>query len=116
MTQTQSPGVEHRAPETLFAAAVLAVSRDGMTESRQVNADLVGPAGVEVTAHERMVSLPFHDLVAGPCEATARDHRHPLAFPRITADRSLELPRLRLHATPDDREIGTAQRAVRELL
>src|SRR2546430_15478014 len=50
VTQTQSPGVEHRAPETLFAAAVLAVSRDGMTESRQVNADLVGPAGVEVTA------------------------------------------------------------------
>ena len=80
-----------------------------------MDADLVRATGVEVTAQQRMGSLPVDDLVARASKPTARDHGHALALARMTADRPLELSGLVSHAAAHDREIGPAQSAIAQL-
>src|SRR5579859_1618783 len=116
MAQAQPPCVQHRpAGLARFAAAVLNIARDRMPERGQVDADLVGASGVEVTAHECMRALPLDDLVSRTREPALRDHRHPLALLRVTPDGPLELAGLRTHNTPRDCEVRAAQRAPAQL-
>ena len=63
-----------------------------MAERREVDPDLVRPAGVEVTAQKRMGSPPLDDRVARAGEAPALDDGHPLALLGMPANRALELP------------------------
>src|SRR5207253_10816619 len=104
----QTPGVQHRTPRDSIAAPVLGIARGGIAERGEMDADLVRATGVEVTAQQRMASLPVDDLVAGASKPTARDHGHALALARMTADRPLELSGLVSHAAAHDREIGPA--------
>src|SRR6266536_2615904 len=115
MAQAKPPGVEHR-PRwlkcALRAPGVRGVPGHGVPERGEVDADLMGAAGVEVTAQKRMSSLTFDDLIARAREAAARDHCHSLALLWVTADRPFELSRVVLHAALHDREVRPAERAV----
>src|SRR5207249_8355029 len=109
------PGVEHRPVDARLARAVLRISRERVVERREMDPDLVGAAGVEITAQKRMGSLSLNDLVTGPREAAAGDHRHPFSFLGVTADRPFQLSRFVLHGALHDREVRAAERAVLEL-
>src|SRR6202162_6678301 len=72
-------------------------------------------AGVEGTAQESMAAAALAYLVSGPRVATPADDCHPLALPGIPADGPLELTRVALQQSSDDRHVGAAVRAVLEL-
>ena len=62
MAKTETPGVEHRAPGACLSPAVLGVARDRVAERSEMDADLMGAAGVEVTTQQGMGSLPLDDV------------------------------------------------------
>src|SRR5712691_12882214 len=97
------------------APAVIGIAGDRVPEGREVDADLVRAPGVEITAHECISTFSLDDLVSRAGEATALDHRHPLALFRVPADRSLQLARPGLDDPTHDREVRAAERAVAEL-
>src|SRR5256885_1516614 len=108
--------MQHRARRFRGAPpAVVGIAGHRMAERGEVNADLVGAPGVEVTAHECISTFSLNDLVAGAGESAALDHGHPLALLRMPADRSLELTRICLDDSTDDRQVRAAERAVAEL-
>src|SRR5260370_7437375 len=76
----------------------------------------MSPARVEVTAQESMAAATLDHLVAGARVTTAAHHCHPLALLGVAPDGSLELPRIVLDQSPHDRHVGSAERAVFELL
>src|SRR5438034_8043888 len=94
------------------APAVIGIAGDRVAERGEVDADLVSPPGVEVTAHECISTFSLDDLVASAGEAAALDDGHPLALPRIPADRSFELARAGLDHPADDGEVCAAERTV----
>src|SRR3989440_10884170 len=115
MPQPETPGVEHRTVEAWFPAPVICVARHGVAERGEMDADLVGAPGVQVTAHERMGSLALDDLVAGPREPAAGDDGHALALFGMAPDGSLELTRVLLDTAGDYGQVGAAQRTILQL-
>ncbi len=107
--------MKHRAFSAGFAATIVGVAGHRMAQRRQVNANLVRAARVEVTAQKRMGSSPFDDLVARPRESTSRNHRHPFALSRVAADRPFQHARVGLDAAPHDGKVGATQSAVAQL-
>src|ERR1700674_6017858 len=96
MAESQPPRVEHWPLRFAGAPpAVLGVARDGMTQRRQVHANLVRPAGFEITAQECMPAPSLDHLITRTSEAAASDHRHSQPVLRMPANRSLELARVR---------------------
>ena len=86
-----------------------------MAERREVDADLVGAPGVEVTAQECMRAPLFDHLVPRARKPPAFDHRHALAILRMAADRALQLSRSRLDLSTHDREVSAAEGPIAEL-
>src|SRR5712692_2641483 len=96
-------------------AAVLGIAGQRVTERREVHADLMGAAGIEVTAQECMRAALFDDLVTRARKAAAGNHRHALAILRMPADRALQLARVRCKATSRDGQVRPGQGPVAEL-
>src|ERR1700674_3984604 len=86
-----------------------------MAERGQVNADLMGAPGVEVTAQECMPACSLDHRIPRACEPPAADDGHPLALVWVSPNRPFELTRLLLHAPQHDGHVGAAERAVLEL-
>src|SRR5471032_251077 len=116
MAKSQPPRMEHRTLRVAWLSApVLDIARDWMAQRRQMHADLMGSPGVEVTAQECMPAPSLDHLVPSSREPPTAHDRHPFAFLRVTPDGPLELARLLLDATPNDRHVGAAERAVFQL-
>src|SRR5437868_10979523 len=115
MPQPETPGVEHGTFEARLPAAVLGVARHGVTERGEMDPDLMGSPGVEVTAQKRMGSLALDDLVPRPREPAARDDGHALALFRMAPNGSLELAGVVLDPAGDYGQVGTAERTVLQL-
>ena len=115
MSEPQPRRVKHRARGKRLAAAIVHVAGHRVSESGEVDTDLMRAPGVEVTAQKGMGSFAFEDGVPSARETTARDHGHPLSLPRMASDRAFELARVGLHLAARDGDIRAAERAVAEL-
>src|SRR5689334_18211888 len=76
--------------DTAVALSVSRIADQGMTERVEVDADLVGAAGLETTAHQRRIREALEHFVVGDRGAAARHHRHASALYRVTSDRSVD--------------------------
>lgn len=86
-----------------------------MPKRRQVHADLVRPAGIEVTANECMRAAFFDDLIPRARKPAPGHDGHSLAILGMAADRSLELALVGFESAPCNRKVGAAEAAVAEL-
>src|SRR5450756_2543787 len=85
--------------------AVDGVARDGMAQGRQVDPDLVGPAGDEVHLQEGPSAEALANPVPGDGRPSVGDHGHPGPLPRIAPDRRLDPAGGRLYAALNQREV-----------
>src|SRR5450756_1472240 len=95
--------------------AVNGVARDGMAQGRQVDPDLVGPAGDEVHFQEGPSTEALANPVPGDGWPSVGDHGHPGPLPRIAPDRRLDPAGGRLYAALDQREVRLLYAARLEL-
>jgi hypothetical protein len=111
MLESQAKGVEHLAwrpiagelGEVLVLAFPIGVVADEReAEVFEVNADLMGAAGMEDGFHERGVTETFQELIAGPGVATGsvRD-RHALAVSGMTSDGSADFALVGMETTTE---------------
>src|SRR5450756_1605774 len=97
------------------ARAVDGVARDGMAQGRQVDPDLVGPAGDEVHFQEGPSTEALANPVPGDGWPSVGDHGHPGPLPRIAPDRRLDPAGGRLYAALNQREVRLLYAARLEL-
>src|SRR2546423_14264562 len=116
MPRREPPAVHHgRRRPAGPAPAIFRIAGDGMAERSEVDADLVGAPGVQVTAHECMRAPSLDHLVAGARKTPARDDGHALPLARMAADGTLELSGDTLHRAANDCLVGAAPGADTEL-
>src|SRR5579864_7548087 len=86
-----------------------------MTERGEVDPDLVGPAGVEVTTQKRMAAPSLDDGVTRARIAPAAHDRHAFAILRMPPDGALQLACVVVHAAAHDGEVDPAESPIAEL-
>ena len=96
-------------------AAVAHVAGDRQAEVRQVRADLVRAPCSRVERQQRVPATGGELLVIGDRCAAAGHDRHPLAIPRVTADRRLDAATRGRRLAAHEREVLLLDAAVAEL-
>ena len=96
-------------------AAVAHVARDRQAEIRQMRADLVRAPRSRVERKQRVPATGGELLVVGDRCAAAGHDRHPLAIPRVTADRRLDAATRGRRLAAHEREVLLLDAAVAEL-
>src|SRR5262249_61887270 len=72
-------------------SSIGAITHDRVAEMREVHANLMGAPGLEGDLERRAPPEALHDPPARPGRLpAAAHHRHALAMPRVTPDRSID--------------------------
>ena len=110
MREGEPPGVQELAPELLVRDAVDRVADDRQLDRRQVDADLVRPAGLEADASERVPGSSSLDLeVRDRLARRVGVERMARRVAAVAADRRLDPPAPRARPAADEGEVARAR-------
>src|SRR6202165_3347850 len=112
MTEAEPPGMEHGSLGTRLATSILRVAGHRMAQRGEVDADLVRPPCVKITAQKRMVLPLLNDRVPRARKPASRHDSHSLPFAGMPADRTFELAGVVFQAPSRGGEVGPSPRAV----
>src|SRR6516162_4790895 len=106
--ESLAPEGPQRAGDSRVAGrpAVQRIAHDRAAEMRQVDADLMGPTGVQPRSHEagrglkRRPEAAFDPVLGDPRPAAGAAYRHTLAVGRMATDGGLDCAGLLLGSTP----------------
>ena len=116
--QAEPIGADHVRQRQAVAAGVELVGHDRMADVREVDADLVGAAGLRLAPDQREAAEPLDDLVErhrGLAAVLRRADRHLLADGRVEADRPLDVVAVALRDAVDQRQVFLVDLALLEL-
>lgn len=118
MAEGKFPGVEHLARKISGAfAAINFIAEHGMSEVMQMNADLMGPPGVNRAFNETHVAVRFENAIIGFRRAPPPSRNtHSLPVDRVAGDRRVDRPGFLAWRAGDEREIGFSGGAFGKLL
>src|SRR5215510_14499423 len=115
MHEAQPGRMQAEAPEGPREAAVLAIAHDGVTDARELYADLPAPPGPEGELEERRVLSVRKDAVARDGRLAASLRRRAHAQAPVLDEPALERAGLSPNASLDERDVEPLHRARLEL-
>jgi len=115
MAESQPVRVQHRPCRvTRLPSSVHGVAGDGMAQRRQVQPDLVSPAGFQIALDECMAAAALDRLDPGASWSATLHDRHAQAIAWVAADGPLD-HLLDREPTPHNCQVGAGQGAVCQL-
>ena len=118
MDKAQFAGVQALTVQTgaVIARAVYRVAGNRMPQIGHMHADLVGAAGLQLTAHVSETGIPSDNFVMGHGRSAAGDHRHFLAVFGMAVDGRGNLAFILPQIADDNGLVSTGQAAVLQLI